>query len=591
MPRSFRLPFFPHFGRLPYTWLSLGLIVVSGLAEGLGLSLFVPLLEILGGGEQKAASGILALITNAFDAVGVPVTVPWLLAAIAVSILVSLVLAYGQRHAIIVAKNSFIRKIRNRLSDAFFRSSWAHFSGQSHGATVNRMVTEANRAGHALLAEVMCIAMLIQIGVFLGLAAAVSWPLVAVCIVFGTVIFLAIQPLLHHGKKLGIDTIKYNRDLSFHILDFLRGGKLIKATGTEESVTQRLKVFIDAAVNVSRDTDLNQVQIYFLAQAFPVILLVGIIAVAHEVLGLPPSLILVFLLILARIAPRLAQFHQVYQGYLVVRPALEDLDATLAELDEAREEFDPQARRFDKLETAIELRDVSYHYGDDTQPALRGVSLTIPRQRMIALVGSSGSGKSTLVDILTGLRRANSGQVLIDGIDLWDFDLRSWRRRIGYVTQDIIIFNDTVRNNLKLAHPDATDDDILARLETARFTEVLARLPEGLDTVLGEGGIRLSGGERQRLTLARALMGEPEVLILDEATSALDNESEYLIQEAIDAVTQELTIVVIAHRLSTVRRADRIYILENGRIVESGNFDELAAGNDTFRNFVELSKF
>lgn len=590
MLRSFPLPFFPHFGRLPYNGLSLGLIVVSGLAEGLGLSLFVPLLEILGGGEQKAAGGILALITNAFDAVGVPVTVPWLLAAIAVSILFSLVLAYGQRHAVIVAKHSFIREIRNRMSDAFFCSSWAHFSGQSHGATVNRMVTEAHRAGQALLSEVMCVATLIQIAVFLALAATVSWPLMAVCIVFGAVIFLVVGPLLHHGKKLGNDTVQYNRDLSFHVLDFLRGGKLIKATGTEESVTRRLKGFIDAAVNVSRDSGLNQVQIYFLAQAFPVILLVGIIAVAHEVLGLPTSLILVFLLILARIAPRLAQFYQVYQGYLVVRPALEDLDATLAELDEAREEFDPEARRFDKLETAIELRDVSYHYGDDTQPALRGVSLTIPRQSMIALVGSSGSGKSTLVEILTGIRRANSGQVLIDGIDLWDFDLQSWRRRIGYVTQDIIVFNDTVRNNLKFAHPEASDDEIMARLETARFTEVLARLPEGLGTVLGEGGVRLSGGERQRLTLARALMGEPEVLILDEATSALDNESEYLIQEAIDAVAQELTIVVIAHRLSTVRRADRIYVLENGCVDESGNFDELASGNDTFRNFVELSR-
>ena len=223
--------------------------------------------------------------------------------------------------------------------------------------------------------------------------------------------------------------------------------------------------------------------------------------------------------------------------------------------------------------------------------AVKDVSFEIMKGETFVVMGLSGSGKSTLVEILTGLRRANSGQVLIDGVDLWDFDLRSWRRRIGYVTQDIIIFNDTVRNNLKLAHPDATDDEIMAHLETAHFTEVLARLPEGLDTVLGEGGIRLSGGERQRLTLARALMGEPEVLILDEATSALDNESEYLIQEAIDAVAQELTIVVIAHRLSTVRRADRIYILENGRIDESGNFDELAAGNSTFRNFIELSKF
>jgi ATP-binding cassette subfamily C protein len=203
------------------------------------------------------------------------------------------------------------------------------------------------------------------------------------------------------------------------------------------------------------------------------------------------------------------------------------------------------------------------------------INLALPSGTTIAIVGPSGSGKSTVADLLMGLLKPSAGRLLIDGKPLTTEGVQSWRSYIGYVAQDTFLFHDTVRANLVWARPDASETELWYALQLAAADEFVRALPNGLDTVVGDRGVLLSGGERQRLSLARALVRQPRLLILDEATSALDSENERRIQQAIDALHRRMTVVIITHRLSTIRQADTIHVVERGRLVQSGTWDEL----------------
>jgi subfamily B ATP-binding cassette protein MsbA len=242
----------------------------------------------------------------------------------------------------------------------------------------------------------------------------------------------------------------------------------------------------------------------------------------------------------------------------------------------------------ERLRDRIELRDVSFSYANEEREVLRGVSLLIPAGKMIALVGESGGGKSTLTKLIPRFHDPVSGAVLWDGTDLRDARLDTLRQHIALVTQETVLFNDTVRYNISYSRPDATVEEIEDAARVAFAHDFIQELPNGYDTIVGERGIFLSGGQRQRLAIARAVLADAPVLVLDEATSALDTESERYVQKALANLTRDRTTVVIAHRLSTVRRADRIVVIERGRIVETGRHDELLAHGGIYKRLYEL---
>jgi ATP-binding cassette subfamily C protein len=233
---------------------------------------------------------------------------------------------------------------------------------------------------------------------------------------------------------------------------------------------------------------------------------------------------------------------------------------------------------------AIRFEGVSYSYPRADHPALAGVELTIKKGESLGIVGATGAGKSTLVDLLLGLLPPDQGRVTVDGRDIQS-DLRGWQNQLGYVPQMIYLIDDTLRRNVALGIPDDRIDEarVERAIELAQLGELVRGLSQGLDTIVGERGVRLSGGERQRVAIARALYRDPDVLIFDEATSSLDNRTEQEMTKAIELLRGDKTLVIIAHRLTTVRRCDRLLFVERGRIVDSGSFDELLAGNEQFR--------
>ncbi len=295
---------------------------------------------------------------------------------------------------------------------------------------------------------------------------------------------------------------------------------------------------------------------------------------------------LTFMFFLARSYDPMRKISRLQNSMSQALAAAHHVWEVMDEHAEIKEE--PGAVDLPPLRREIEFRQVHFGYGDEARAVLRGVSLTVPAGKMVALVGESGGGKSTLTKLLPRFHDPTSGAVLWDGIDLRDARVASLRKQLALVTQETVLFNDTVRYNISYGRPDATEEQLHDAARTALAHDFIVELPDGYDTIIGERGIFLSGGQRQRLAIARAVLIDAPMLILDEATSALDAESEQLVQRAIANLIQDRTTIVIAHRLSTVRRADLIVVMERGQIIEQGTHAELLARGGQYQRLYEM---
>ena len=236
----------------------------------------------------------------------------------------------------------------------------------------------------------------------------------------------------------------------------------------------------------------------------------------------------------------------------------------------------------------LQAIDIRKKYGDNE--ILKGVTVRVDKGEVVAVIGRSGSGKSTLLRCLNHLETIDSGEIRIDGRDIRQYDLHSLRERMGIVAQDTVLFNDTIENNIRLGNSEATREEVMDAARIANAEQFIAETPYGLETNIGDRGAKLSGGQRQRLSIARAVLKNPEILILDEATSALDTESEKLVQEALNTLLEGRTSIVIAHRLSTIRNADKIIVIEQGRITEEGTHTELISRKGTYAKLIEMQQ-
>lgn len=304
-------------------------------------------------------------------------------------------------------------------------------------------------------------------------------------------------------------------------------------------------------------------------------LLAVIVYVASAVLNVNAAQLLVLLFIFARLMPRLVAIYRQIQALASVLPVLDAVNDLERECMAAAEPFSSKGSDI-SFERSIRFESVSFTYLRRAKtPAVCDVDLEIAAGLTTAIAGPSGAGKSTLADLLIGLLSPTIGRILVDGEVLGTDRLASWRRQISYVPQETFLFHDTIRSNLDWAKPGAREDELIQALRLSAAYDFVSGLPHGLDTAVGERGVLVSGGERQRLSLARAILRRPRMLVLDEATSSLDSENELRIQQAIESLHQQMTIAVITHRLSTIRHADVIYVVDQGRVVESGSWADL----------------
>ena len=402
------------------------------------------------------------------------------------------------------------------------------------------------------------------------------WLLVAAICMAG-VLTLVQQQLLPRIRARAVESTDLARELTSRMTENIQGLRLLHTSGQLDVADQVVADQTRAVeINSRAQTRLNAVNAPIIV-TLP-ILMIAVIASLSVLFfgdrnsGVLPSLV-TFVVALQRLN---GTFGNLSQTLLQLKNNSANLDVLNGFLNDKDKQFRSRGgNTFGAIHQGIELRNVSLRYAPELEPALTDINLILPKGQTIALVGSSGAGKSSIADLLAGLYDPSDGEILVDNTNRATFDLVSWQQRLGVVSQDTFLFNATIAENIAFGTPGASRQEIEIAAEQAQAARFIKMLPDGFKTLVGERGYRLSGGQRQRLSLARAILRDPELLILDEATSALDSESERLVQQAIDRFHNKHTVLVIAHRLSTIVNADLICVMENGAIIERGTHDQL----------------
>lgn len=572
-------------------------MIITSLTSGIGILLLVPLLAITGIAGDKTIH--IAFLKDALSFLNHFSSSQQLLLVLLIYIILIVIQAVVNRRLAILNVEliqGYTRHLRVDLFARILRANWAFLANKRQTDITNAFIMEINRVSSGTIFLLRVCSQFILAVVQLYIAFLLSPALTAFVLICGTLLFMFMNTTLQESKKLGHLTHGLNRELMSRVTEQLGSIKESKVYGVEREQEDR---FRDLTGRIEKNaTDFVRLQsrpdLYYKIGAALVISSFFYITVNY--LRVEPAAMIIIIFIFARLWPLFSSFQSSLQNIYVVMPAYQSLKHLKQELSEqteilVNEETDSQKDKL-KLEKAIVFENISFTYRQDQQSfALRDINITMPAHSITALVGKSGAGKSTLVDLLLGLLKPGDGHILADDMVVEGSTLSDWRKVISYVPQDPFLFNDTIRENLLCFNPGASEQDIWEALEMSAAQEFVSRLPQGIDTLIGDRGVRLSGGERQRIVLARALIRKPQLLVLDEATSALDMENESRIQQAIERMRGSLTIIIIAHRLETIRKADKIIVIEAGRVIETGPFEELIKTvNGEFRRMMEINK-
>ena len=566
-----------------------GLAVLFAIFEGIGLALLLPILQYADG-EQTAifdSSGFVwQAIAKFMDFFNLPVTLPVLLVLAFVPILLRQAVFYVNAWYSAVVSTRIGLRLRMQTLDAVLEADPAFFARHPVGHLVSVILTQTAVGSSAILAVIKQLSIALLLLVYVTILLALSVPLTLSILFFAVVVSLAIRANIGHIRDYGAVTARVTQEVWTTIVERFGMIRLIKLRDQKQLESGRIRTFLDRL----RAVDVRQARLGANIEitADPLLMLSAFVTlyIGIAVLGMTLPQLGLLLFVLNRLNAKVKEFNAGRQAISLNMAGLL-LVKDLAQDAEAANTIHRGTVPFAGLERELVLTDVTFEYPDAGAPdgplaagdgtVLKGISITIPAGSFTALVGRSGTGKSTLVELLPRLRDATSGRIAYDGTDIATFDVGTLRRGIGYLTQDAMLFNDTVRANLVYGLGfEPSDGQIRDALEGAHAGFVYD-LPKGIETMLGDRGVRFSGGEQQRIALARVLLEDTSMLILDEPTSALDSESETFIQDALARLHGRKTIIVIAHRLATVIQADQLLVLEDGRIVERGTHAELVA--------------
>ncbi len=550
---------FYHFSPLNF-WLILILMLLQGVTSGIGLLLVLPLLQLVGIEVGATVDGEITERINAlFRGMGIALNLENVLIFYVVVIGIMAALRYQLTVRSTEMLQQYICWLRNRLYRALLESRWQFIINRAMSDFVHSLSVQVQGIGVATQQIVQFISQLILMMVMVGLAFMLSWQMSLVAVGFSFILILFLLPLNYYIHGSGKSQLA-NYKIIFQLMsDQLGSLKMVKSYGGEDQYAAQVQQVSGQlerqVVRLSRYSAFSQ---GFLLVG-GAIALTSFLYYSIEVLETSLAILFLLLVIFSRLMPVVTLSQRTWQHLLHQLPSFQDVEVLLRQCQDAKEMGGAGlAKSAPVLQEQLQLRNICYHYPGHDRVILQSFSLTILRNQSVAIIGPSGSGKTTLADLIAGLLEPDSGSLCCDGVPLEGARRIAWRRSIAYVTQEVYLFHDTIRANLNWVAQGITDQQIWDALELAAAKEFVVALPEGLDSVVGDRGIRLSGGERQRLALARALLSKPQLLILDEATSALDYDNERKIQRALQQLHGQLTILIIAHRKATIEHADQV---------------------------------
>lgn len=580
-----------------HKWLVIALAVATvggAVTEGLGIAVLVPLLDAINHNANAfAAVPIVDRIAGLFAGWTAASEIKLVAVLLAVLALLRSMFGYLMTMLAQLFTITIDQKLKTTMVRLVHRLDFERVQSAGPTNLLSYAMGVSSQAAFFCSQAATALGSVVMLALYVGICLTLSWQLTLLA---GAALFLAVQfvrlPLTRRMVEVGQKRIAALIEMNRIIYGGFAGVKLLRlVAGVERHAA---KVDDSVARYMSNERRNNHLQSLIdplfqsiIAVIIAVMLFSSTYVFADAANRIP--LILLFLFVLNRVISPVQTLNRLRLGLASTLPATQTI---FDFIQKAQGHEEPEGRRaYPGLHRKVSLQGVGFRYALSDGAAIEGVSFDIPVRRMVALVGASGSGKTTLVGLITRLYRPQAGRIAVDDVDVAELKLAEWRRRVAVVTQDTFLFDDTVAANLRLTRPDASDAEIELAARRAEAHDFIMELPQGYATVVGERGTRLSGGQQQRLAIARALLAKPDLLILDEATSNLDADTEHLVSKVLDALAKECSILVIAHRLATVQRADEIIVLDQGRVIETGTHESLMRARGKYHGMVTRQMF
>lgn len=568
----------------------IGWTALVGLGEGISVVLLLPLLSWMGVAiASSQGSTVIKLLDRGLALVGVTGPLGVLGAIIVIAaIQTTLSIALVWWTAILARRYQSQRQLL--LFGALMRAKWSFIVNKKSGEMTNAIITESERLGAAFTICLSLLASVVVTIIYIVLSMFVSWQVTAILIGLSIAGALAMAHLYTRTYAAGQSQAPLNAEFQTVLNEYFTGAKFIKASVGIDRATARIESLILKVEKANATASSLPGTIRSLLEFLAFAGLATILVLSSRWISVAAGNAVVVLALFGRLFPRIttlqAQLHHLNWNV----PALEVIEKlqTAAEAEKERQEGSSETLRIDRP-TVLTIHDLQVKLGE--RVALDGVNLTLPIPGLLAIVGRSGAGKSTLVHALLGLAEPSEGTIRLGAHDLAAAPLSAWRRAIGYVPQETILFHASIRENLTLVQPSVSDAEIKIAAQRAHAYDFIQALPKGFDTIIGDQGVKLSGGQRQRLGIARALLGNPVLLLLDEAMSALDGQSETEVLRALEELRGQMGILLVAHRLAAARTADVICVFDTGRVVETGSWNELMSRKKRLYALAEAQSF
>ncbi|HOZ36858.1 MAG TPA: ABC transporter ATP-binding protein [bacterium] len=565
-----------------YKWQIIILIVlgfVGGILEGLGINAVIPLFSFIMAGSNQPTDFVSQLIAKIFNFLHITYSLKYLLIFIAVLFTLKAVAWFLSHYTADKIRVIYARKTREKIFRLTLKANWQYLNKQKMGYLEKVLINDIN-AGASLLSYMSSLTILLtNMIVYIIIAINISLEITLLALAIGGIVFLIFKPLAYKTKKLSYESSNAMKGVAHQINESMLGIKTIKAMALEDVVAESGQKYFQKLQDLEiRQSFLANIA-YAAIQPIGLLLILSIFAFSYKTAAFNFASFAVIVYAINKIFTYIqsgqSQLQSIAALYPFLRVALSYQEAAEKNIEDLGEhkKIDWQSR--------IEIKNLSFAYNKERK-ALTAINMSIPFGQTVGIVGPSGSGKTTLVDLLLGLIKPDSGEITIGGVNINEAGPEMWRKNIGYVAQDIFLANDSIKNNISFYEEQITEQQIREAAKMANIFDFVETLENKWETMVGERGMELSGGQRQRIILARALARKPKILILDEATSALDNESEALIQKSIQALHDQITVIIIAHRPTTVLNADNLLVIQEGEIVEEGAPKELIERKDSY---------